>query len=204
LSTNMSEWDEFGFKEETHDDNKAVIDLINKILKRWYWLTLGACIGLAVSFIYLRYSTPIYQINAKVLVNDEKKGAGVDNALLGDLSGMLGAKSTVDNEIEILKTRTLMEEVVKELHSNIVYYRKGSIRDVELYESPFRVNIIKSDTAFNFHSFQLKPINDKQIQISNNDIKEIIGYNQVIDVPDFGSIKITRDSLIPYLDETYL
>lgn len=199
----MSEWEEFDFKEKTHDDNKAIIEFLNKLLRNWYWLVLGVLVGLAVAFIYLRYSTPIYQINAKILVNDEKKGTGTDNALLGDLAGMMGAKSTVDNEVEILKTRTLMEQVVQELHANVTYYRKGNIRDVELYESPFKVILVKTDSVFVPTLFKLKPIDKTKVEISKENFTQIVNYDQTIYIPETGDIQIIYNN-IPYLEEDYL
>lgn len=201
----MSEWEEFDSRVESPDDNnKAIIEFLNKLLKNWYWLALGAFIGLALAFLYLRYTTPIYQINAKVLVNDEKKGAGADNALLGDLAGLMGGKSTVENEVEILKTRTLMEQVVQELNANIIYYRKGNIRDIELYESPFKVSLLQTDSLFESSIFQLKSLENNKVEISKEGFQQIISYNQIIHIPEFGSIKIERNIGIPYMVEDYL
>lgn len=200
----MNEWDDFDFKENTNNDNKSVIEFINKFLAHWYWFVLGALIGLTIAFLYLRYSTPIYQINAKVLVNDDKKGAGMEGAFMGDLSGMLGSQSKVENEVEILKTRTLMEQVVKELNANITYYRKGNIRDVELYESPFNVTLLKLDSLSTPISFQLKAISENQVEISKEGFQQLVKYNQIISIAEVGDIQIIRNNSIPYSDETYL
>src|SRR5687767_13354766 len=84
---------------------------LRRALGDWWIFILCLVVSMAVVLLYLRYKTPIYKINAKVLVRDDKKGGGGVNAgeLLGDLSSLLNVKSNVDNEAEILKTRNLME-----------------------------------------------------------------------------------------------
>ena len=57
---------------------------------------------------------PIYEASATLYVKDEKAGKG---GILGDLA-MLSSANPVDAEIEILKSRTNAEEVVKRLHLN--------------------------------------------------------------------------------------
>src|SRR5690606_22077244 len=86
----------------------------------------------------------------------------------------------------------------------ITYYRKGNIRDVELYESPFKVILLQSDSLLVTSLFQLKSLDNNKIAISKEDFQQIVSYNQIINVPEFGSIQIERNSLIPYKDETYL
>jgi uncharacterized protein involved in exopolysaccharide biosynthesis len=45
-----------------------------------------------------------------------------------------GLKSNVDNEIEILKSRTLVQRVVKKLNLNTSFLVEGRVIDTEIYE----------------------------------------------------------------------
>lgn len=78
-----------------------------------------------------------------MLVKDEKKGADLVNSdLLQGLSG-LGGKSNVDNEVEIFKSRTLMEKVVQDLQLNVRYFVHGRVKESEQYgRLPFQVRLI--------------------------------------------------------------
>jgi tyrosine-protein kinase Etk/Wzc len=93
---------------------------------------LSVVLLLAASLIYLRYAPKIYEVNAALLLKDEKKGGGSELMALQELN-IFEAKSNVDNEIEILKTANLMEKVVREMDIYFEYYMSGRVRTSEVY-----------------------------------------------------------------------
>ena len=107
---------------------------IKKILHNWYVFVISVLICGILAFLVIRYSTPIYKINAKVLINDDNnsKSFGGSSGDLMDLSSLMGIKSNVDNEAEVLKTRALMEKVVRDLQLNA----KRSDRPADLRGAP--------------------------------------------------------------------
>ena len=77
------------------------------------------CIGLLYwDVVFLRYQTPVYNITSSVLIKeDEKKGGNVAAnglAAIQDL-GMFSMTNNFDNEVEILKSRTLIKKVVNDM-----------------------------------------------------------------------------------------
>ncbi|RZJ73719.1 MAG: capsular biosynthesis protein, partial [Flavobacterium sp.] len=193
-------------QKKTHEEEGVNLKLLlAKIIGKWPWLLLSVCLCLGIAYLYLRYKTPIYKISARVLVNDEKKGAGMlgGNSLLGDLGGLLGSKSTVDNEAEILKTRYLMEQVVRDMDLNITYYHIGRIRDTELYQSPFKVNMITPVDTILSTKINLKLLKDGRIEVSAKDLDTIAHFNQPIRVPKVGSFIISRVPNQKMLDKQY-
>ncbi len=190
-----------------HEDTEG-LDLkqvLLRVLANWYWIALSVLICLVFSNLYVRYKTPDYKISARVLVNDEKKGAGLSGGgdLLGDLGGILGTKSTVDNEAEILKTRYLMEQVVKDMDLNITYYRKGTVKKVELYESPYKVKIIRSVDTISATDVTVNFLKADQLSVSAEGIDTLVGLDRSFTIPDVGVIQITRGTTVPVLDEKY-
>jgi len=122
------------FAEET--SNIDIRKIIGILVSNWRLFAFSALLCLAMAYIYLRYSTPIYKIKATVLVQDEKKGGDLGDAgMLSDLG--LGGKSNVDNEVEIFKSRTLMERVVRDLQLYTTYYTEGRVKKVERYEDKY-------------------------------------------------------------------
>ena len=114
---------------------------LDKYLIHWKWFLLGTILCLTAAFLYLRYATPLYKATTTILVKDEKKGG-----MLSDLSAFAdigiggGMNNNVDNEIEILKSRTLVESTVKSLNLNITQFVKGNIIARELFkQSPIVV-----------------------------------------------------------------
>ncbi len=96
-----------------------------------------ACIVLFVigGFVYLRYATEEYRSTAKILIKDENRGQSVaDFQIFQDL-GIGGGSGNIDNELEILRSRTLMTRVSDSLNLNVRYISEGRIKNSELYKS---------------------------------------------------------------------
>jgi len=141
------------YNDFTDDEIKEVNfrEQIDKYLVHWRWFLLSIIIGLALSFLYLRYTTPSYEATTTILVKDEKKGG-----ILSELSafsdlGLGGSmKSNVDNEIEILKSRTLVESTIEKLNLNISLLVEGNVVDRDVYaQSPIKVYFINKSNLFN-------------------------------------------------------
>src|SRR5690554_6062152 len=109
-------------------------DQIEQYARYWPWFVLFVLFALVISFIYLRYATPIYQTVATILIKDEKNSALSELAAFQDL-GLTGSLSPsgFENEIQILKSKSLTERVVRELNLNIRYFKEGNIINSELY-----------------------------------------------------------------------
>ena len=62
------------------------------------------------------------------------------------------AKTTLDTEMSVLKSRTLMQRVVRELGINVSYFAVGRIRASEIYkeEVPFKINFLVRDHGRHF------------------------------------------------------
>lgn len=52
------------------------------LVLNWYWFILSLIIFLGGAYIYLRYSTPTYQVQTKLLVkDDDSKNGGMSSSL---------------------------------------------------------------------------------------------------------------------------
>jgi len=105
---------------KTNDDTIDLKELFFSLFTQWKIITLCIVIGLICALIYLRITLPVYATDALVQVEDSKGAASA--ALLGqlkELSGGVGQKSPVDAEIEILKSRLVLGQVIKNLNLNI-------------------------------------------------------------------------------------
>ena len=121
---------------------------LEKYLRHWPWFVSGVLICLALAFLYLRYTTPVYQTVATVIIKDEEKGAGSSElAAFADL-GLLGGMGTasIENELGIFRSRRLMTNVAKELNLNIRYFEEGDINTPEIFtEKPFNIQVLVFD-----------------------------------------------------------
>ncbi|MEY3598604.1 MAG: hypothetical protein RL521_1026, partial [Bacteroidota bacterium] len=116
----------------TDDSSVNYIEIIRNTVRAYWPLYLSAFLIMGfVSFLFLRYTSPTFQVTAKILIKDEKKtgvGGGA-SSLISELD-LFGGKKIVENELEILKSRPIVEKVVKNTHCNVHVVRNGRIRDV--------------------------------------------------------------------------
>ena len=114
-------------------------------LIHWPWFVVSVIVCVALAWGYLRLTTPVYNISATVLIKDEKKGGGANMSSelekMG-LNGFVSSSSNIENEIEVLKSRTLAREVVSSLGLFVTYMDEDKFPNKELYRtSPVLVSL---------------------------------------------------------------
>lgn len=116
-----------------------------KYLRYWYIFAATLLISLAGAYIYLRYATPQYLITSTLLIQDNNKGATVyENSFFNDL-GLFQTNQSINDEIELLKSVTLMQRVVKDLSLYVNYYVEGHVKTEEIYGSSLPIKVVVSD-----------------------------------------------------------
>jgi uncharacterized protein involved in exopolysaccharide biosynthesis len=126
------------------NDDFNLREAIERYLSHWQWFVLAVCLSVTVAYVYLRYTTSQYQASTTILVKDDKKGGMLSElSAFADMGLGGGMKSNLDNEVEILKSRTLIERTVRELKLNVSLTRKGNLVDAELYQgAPIKVDFL--------------------------------------------------------------
>ena len=127
---------------------KSLIDRLNfrnlyvAIILNWKWFIIAVVFCLGIVYIRLRYTTPVYQVSAKLLIKDDgnnRRGNSIQNTTnLGVISNSTG----IDNEMEILSSHTLAESAVRDLKLYVNYVLDGKFKDKLLYRTePVMVDI---------------------------------------------------------------
>lgn len=125
-------------QDESTIDYKA---LLQKCLKHWRWFAASVLACLIIALVYIRYTAPVYNVTAGVLIQqkDSKGSLGaLSGGTLGMLSGLGGItlSSSFDNEVEIMQSRTLLKKVVTDLGLYIsTAKRRITGYNVPLYKS---------------------------------------------------------------------
>lgn len=157
--------------DEVEDIN--IREQLDKYLVHWRWFLVSVVIGLVLAFIYLRYTTPSYEATTSILVKDEKKGGMLSElSAFADL-GIGGAmKSNVDNEVEILKSRTLVESTIKKLNLNVGLFVEGKVIDRDIFkEAPIKAYFSNKTVLFDEAKFILncKLVNSTTFTLENEE-----------------------------------
>lgn len=120
-------------------------EILFRYLIHWPWFVVSVIVCVALAWGYLRLTTPIYNISATVLIKDEKKGGGANMSSEMEkmgLNGFVSSSSNIENEIEVLKSRTLAREVVSSLGLFVTYMDEDRFPNRELYRtSPVLVSL---------------------------------------------------------------
>ncbi|MBQ2338537.1 MAG: capsid assembly protein, partial [Prevotella sp.] len=118
-----------------------VQDMYRALILNWHWFIISLIVCLGSAYLYLRYTQPIYQSYAKMLIKDDdgNRSRGIQN--MSNL-GIVTNSAGIDNEMEILKSHTLAKQVVKDLKLYTSYKMKGRMRDHLYYkDQPITVDM---------------------------------------------------------------
>ncbi len=133
---------------ETSESN-----LLQQLFFRYwpYWPLFAILIicGLGLGYVYMRSITPMYEANATILIKDEKKG--LDDSKVMESLNPLSSKKIVENETEIMHSRAMMAEVVRELALYAPVWEKDAFITKSAYtSSPVTVALKQPDSLVEF------------------------------------------------------
>lgn len=177
----------------TEQENSIdVKKIFSQIAEKWIWFLISITMFLLLAFLYIKFTAPKYQINAKVLVNDNEKGGGLGQSAgaLMDFGGILGGKNSVDNEVEVLKTRFLMEQVVREMKLNITYNRQTNLTTREIYNTPFIINIIKGVDTISNVELTVEKIPHNRLRVVSENASKDVAWNEEFRIDNVGIIRL--------------
>ena len=122
--------------EEDHERPLIQLDfrsLLFRVLRNWYLFPLFLVLGLTVAYLYLRYTHTVYLVETSIL-NRATAEEQISSTLFGEIgTTAITQQNLVQDEIQILRSRNLLEQVVKELQLEVRYFSQGRIQDYDLY-----------------------------------------------------------------------
>lgn len=152
-------------QEQRNDLNNLTIkDIFFKYARFMPLFLLSVALALLVSYVYLRYATPIYSATGSMILKDEAplKGTGAFDQVFNNNSS-----NNIQNEIEVLKSRPLMERVVKDLNLYFTYFAKGKIKEMNLYTScPFYIEAFEIADSSNSFNLELDFTNGESFTVN--------------------------------------
>ncbi|MDQ3190400.1 MAG: polysaccharide biosynthesis tyrosine autokinase [Bacteroidota bacterium] len=176
--------DPFLFHEEEQEEFN-IKEVLYKYLAYWKWFVLSFALAMIFAFLYVRYKTPLFNIQSSILIKDEKKGMNADG-MLKELD-LFSSSKVVDNEVEILRSFTLMEKVVTDLNLNVRYFAVKTIKDSELYDkSPIHLEINYPTDLIYQEPLEIEIINNQSILLN----KKPVALDQDVLTP-FGNLTIS-------------
>ncbi|RYZ40543.1 MAG: hypothetical protein EOP49_29475, partial [Sphingobacteriales bacterium] len=134
---NKGQGDQF-FKERT--ETNMIIQLIHRYLPFWPLFLITVSMSMSVAYVYLRSQPRIFMAYGRVLLKDPNRGGSESKVL--DALNIFGEKKIVENEIVVLRSSSVMQEVVRRLNLYTSIHSKGRVRTEELYGSDAPVSFV--------------------------------------------------------------
>lgn len=173
-----------------------------KYLSQWRWFVLSVFLTLICAVLYLKFTAKSYSVSAKVLIKDEKSNDIATQLSAFSEMGLLGnSKNNIENEVEILKSRTLISTTLDSLNLNIQYLDKSEFVSKDLYkESPIKI-IWNNDDVEGQVTINLKNFNGSSFEISvNEDVLGTLSFGKTVN-SDFGSFSISKVGSLDHIKE---
>ena len=171
---------------------------LEKYLFHWKWFLFGIIVFLTLGFIYLRYTAPQYSASASILIKDnQKSGISKELEAFKDM-GIVGSGSSnnTDNEIEIIKSRKIIGQVVDSLNLDINYFIEGRVIKSEVYNNkPIKIEILSKEANFLERDTVLTVFQKNDTEFSfknlNKDVVSTHNFGEVIE-SNIGTFKINK------------
>lgn len=133
----MPQLEEFLIEKEEEREKVNIGERLQNLASRYLpWWPLFAVLlvlGITSGWLYLRYAVPLYQVKASILIKDDK--SGMDESKLLESLNIFGDKKNVENEIQVIRSRTLATQVAIELHLYAPVMHEGNIRDASAFHT---------------------------------------------------------------------
>lgn len=161
------------------DDFIRIQDLWSMFVPKWYWFAISLFITLTIAVLYLLSTPPIYTRTAAILVKDNSKSSSSTGAMsdFSDL-GIFKSNTNINNELLILKSPTLMTEVVNRLGLNETFTIRKGLKNVDLYKvSPVTITFcdkIEVPLSFTIKFSSKEAFAISELEISGEDIGETL------------------------------
>ena len=212
--------------EDVYEKPIDFIGILIRYISYWKWFVLSIVVCVIITLVNLKFTLPSYEVTTSILLKDDQKGSGSAEMNAFKEMGLLTQKNNVDNELEILRTLTLIEMVVRELGINTNYTQIGTIPLVNnlaqkmglssvgkfnekiLYGSQCPILVNLPDTILD----KLNTAYDFEILVQPSGVYEFSGvyqnkkYNVKSSISDsqvklpFGVVKIERGNFRPVED----
>lgn len=151
-------------------------------LRYWHYFLISVIVCFFVTKYYLNHTVPVYESKAKVKIIDDSKNSII---LPNSPVALFGRnKVNLDNEIEVLKSYKLLQQVCKSLNLNNQYYNVGYLNNIEIWKNrPFTIEWLDSSTKMDSKSisFEIEIVDNgyKVVSASSSSISKIHPFNSI-------------------------
>ena len=120
-----------------NSEKTSVNQVIGSYLIQWKLILVFLIFSISLSYTYLRYAQNEFSATATIKIQDENESKKLPS--IGEMTnnGLFAqGADKIKDEIEIIKSRTIIKNVVKNLKLNIICFAEGKVKEHEIYQNP--------------------------------------------------------------------
>lgn len=166
-------------KKKIKEQKNILNEVMFKYVPYWPVFVILMAVSMFGAWFYLRITPKMYEATASIMVQDEQKG--VEPTKMEEQMDQFAGKKIIENEVEVLKSKTLMADVVKDLHLYASFFEEGEVTPKPAYiSSPIMIEAA--------HPELLRKIDRVLFSFSEKDSTVIVGstrypLNQMMKTP---------------------
>jgi len=165
-----------------------------KYVRYWYVFLLTVGLSLTAAFLYVQFSIPSYKVSSTLLIKESTGiNTKVKESAFSDLD-MFHSFSTVQSEIEVLRSRDLIYKVLKDLSLETSYYVKDFFKKNELYGNTLPVIVVVSkltNKAYNKKDLSIEIVSDERFNLIDSTSKRSYRFDELIERPEY-SVRVKK------------
>ncbi|TCD28187.1 polysaccharide biosynthesis tyrosine autokinase [Pedobacter psychrodurus] len=180
-------------KQSINGGAKDFAETMTSFARNWHYFLISIIISMAAVYAFIYVTPPKYKVSSTLLISDDKNGAAMSNSTAFSDLNMFQTVKTVDNEIEILRSRDLIFKVLKKLNLETAYFKKEGIREKELYgkTSPLVVTAISLKNGAYARKINVSYLDEISYIIQDSLNTNIVKYGDTINTKNY-AIKINK------------
>ena len=176
-------------KEGIKKEDGSILQVVSTYLPYWPLFVIFLLLSIGSAILYLKITIPKYEASATIIIKDEKKG--YDDSKLMESLDLINTKKIIENEIEVLQSRSLMNNVVKKLHLYAPVFQAGKINNKSAYTAaPIKIEVLNPDSMMFVENVNIKYDKKSNQVILNDNFRGSI--NQWLKTP-FGTLKFVAN-----------
>lgn len=198
-------------KKEFHHRKEEGINLyaiLSNYLVYWPWFIVSIIVCLGATYVYWYYQTPVYNIRSAVLIKEQDNTQKTNNNALTAAQnlGFMTMTNNFDNELQILKSQTMVKKAVADLQLYITHHKERNFGyslplyqdiPIKVYMNPEEADLLESGVTVRMQYQPGTPLNVELEYSWNGEQKKV--YQRFPELPaaipsEIGVITLTPGS----------
>ena len=141
-------------------------ELVLRYLPYLPWVLASIFLFIALAWVKLRYSPNVYSVYGTIMIADQSANA-MGSEKLDDLLSV-DIRRSLNDEIQVIKSRNMAKRVVHSLGHQLQYYNQGNIRSSIIYtpECPIRLEMLSIKDSLNPFTIPVIIESDQQFRMA--------------------------------------